>query len=168
MNIKLNNRWQWWLLLLGLTLAITSYFNEPQSSTDVVAAVSKSERHKTEHSDSAQTHDIKLAQLQEKRVVNGDTDLFRSKSWYVPPPPPPAMPPPAPVAPPLPFTFLGKEQKPGGKLTFFIADQNRVYLVHGGETLGTQYHVEGIKNGKLALTYLPMKKIQYLDLSGGH
>lgn len=169
MNIKLSNRWQWWLLSLGLALAVSGYFNEPQSATNVVAATSKADRHRAGHGRNAQepAQDIALSQLKRPKTVADAGDLFRTKSWYVAPPPPPAPPPPVPVAPPLPFSFLGKEQKAGGKMTFFIADQNRVYLVHSGESLGNSYHVDGIENGKLALTYLPMKKKQYLDLSGG-
>lgn len=92
--------------------------------------------------------------------------LFRPKSWYVAPPPAPAPPPPVPTVPPLPFTFLGKVREPDGQVTIFLSDQDHVYLIHGGETLRGTYHVERIAHDKLTLTYLPLRKKQYLNLTG--
>lgn len=110
---------------------------------------------------------LPLDRLKRTRMQVKSTDLFGAKSWYVPPPPPPPEPPPPPVAPPLPFTFLGKIQEPAGKLTIFLAGANRVYLVSQGETIDDTYHVDGIEDGKLALTYLPLQIKQYLDLGEG-
>ena len=109
--------------------------------------------------DSIQLERLKRARMQVKKA-----DIFRSKSWYVPPPPPPPAPPPPPTAPPLPFTFLGKFQESDGKLTIFLAGENRVYLVGEGETIDNNYHVDGIADGKLELTYLPLKIKQYINL----
>ncbi|MBI1425278.1 MAG: hypothetical protein GC149_17665 [Gammaproteobacteria bacterium] len=169
MNIRLNKRWRWWLLALGLTLAVTRYFNGTDQTAGIVAATTHPEPLSVRKSGAVQApaQEIALEQLRQPRTVTDTGDLFRTKSWYVPPPPAPAPPPPVAVAPPLPFSFLGKVLKPDGQLTLFIADKDQVYLVHGGESLGTDYHVDGIENGKLALTYLPMKKKQYLELSGG-
>lgn len=107
---------------------------------------------------------LPLERLKRGRMQVKKTDLFGSKSWYVPPPPPPPEPPPPPSAPPLPFTFLGKIQEPAGKLTIFLAGANRVFLVTQGETIDDTYRVEGVEDGKLALTYLPLQIKQYLDL----
>jgi len=169
MKIRLNNRWKLWLLILGLALLVSTYYDEPGQATDVVAEAT--ERHAGDQSHAARkpAEEIALDQLKQRRTVTASNDLFRSKSWYVAPPPAPvrAPPPPVAVAPPLPFTFMGKEQKANGQLTLFIADADRVYLVHGGETIANNYHVDGIENGKLAFTYLPMKTKQYLAFSGG-
>lgn len=169
MTITINKRRQWWQIALALTLAlvIKIYFDDTNHSEDVVAATTVNERHAGHQSEKKdETQVLSLNQIKQSRTDGDNSDLFNTKSWYVPPPPPPKAPPPAPTAPPLPFTFLGKVQKPDGTFTLFISDQNRVYLVHGGETLKKVYHVDGIENGKLALTYLPMKEKQYLELSG--
>ena len=152
MNFKINNRMKLWLVMLALAFAATSFFNEPEQSTNVVAATTDADRHAGGKSRSARDpgQAIALDELHRPRAVADTSDLFRT----------------VPVAPPLPFTFMGKVVK-DGKLTFFISDNERVYLVHGGETIANNYHVDGIENGRLAFTYLPMKQKQYIELSGG-
>lgn len=166
----INTRWRWLLsgLALSLALVISSYFSDTPQNTISQGTSKNNVFHAGSHKrhDTTHTQNIALNQLKRSRVVANVDGVFRPKSWYVPPPPPKAPPPPAPMAPPLPFTFLGKVQKPDGSLTIVIANKSRVFLVHGGETLDNNYHVDGIENGKLALTYQPMKKKQYLDLSG--
>jgi len=107
---------------------------------------------------------LQLERLKRARMQVKEADVFRAKSWYVPPPPPPPAPPPPPTAPPLPFTYMGKIQEPNGKLTIFLAGDNRVYLVSAGETINQIYHVDGIEDGKLALTYLPLQIKQFLSM----
>lgn len=172
MSITLNKRWRWWLsgLALSLVLAASSYFTSPQQTAHTNNMSTDGVHHAGVHpraKDTAQQV-IALNQLKQTRTVTDSSELFRPKSWYIPPPPPPAPPPPVATAPPLPFSFLGKVQKPGGKVTIFLSDKDRVYLVHGGETLGDSYRVDGIEHGKLALTYLPLKKKQYLNLVETH
>jgi len=157
-----------WFLAISVTafLVIKTYLNDTgSSSTDVVEAV---QNENAKHSRTAAADKlpalISLASIKKTRAGSGNEDLFRSKSWYVAPPPPPPAPPPAPVAPPLPFTFLGKSTQPDGSQTLFISDQSHVFLVHGGETLNKNYHVDGIEGSRLVLTYLPLKQKQYLNL----
>jgi hypothetical protein len=172
MTISINKRWRWWLLALGVTLllVVKGYLDDPEQTTTVVAATSNDARHDSMRDSTNETHATRVAleHLQQTRNVTDTADLFRPKSWYVAPPPQPAPPPPVAIAPPLPYTFIGKVEESDGKLTLFLSDQNRVYLVHGGETLGNTYHVDGIENGKLAMTYLPLKKKQYLNLVEAH
>ena len=107
---------------------------------------------------------LSLERLKRARMHVKKVEIFGAKSWYVPPPPPPPVPPPPPSAPPLPFTFLGKIQESEGKPTIFLAGENRVYLVREGETIDNTYSVDGIENGKLELTYLPLKIKQYINM----
>jgi hypothetical protein len=166
-----NKRWWWWLagLAVTLTLVAKNHSNDSYHATSAVT-VTDHTRHLRSHRASKDNRPqyIALNLLHRSKTSDDTSDLFRSKSWYVPPPPAPPAPPPIATAPPLPFTFIGKVQKPDGKLTLFLSDQNRVYLVHGGETLSHTYHVDGIEHGKLALTYLPLKKKQYLNLVEAH
>lgn len=107
---------------------------------------------------------IQLDRLKRSHAKDKKTNAFPAKSWYVPPPPPPPVPTPPPSAPPLPYTFMGKILEPQGKLTFFLAQGDKVHLVSAGETIDNTYTVDGVENGKLTLTYLPLQIKQYLYL----
>ena len=102
--------------------------------------------------------------------------LFAKHSWYVapptPPPPPPAaaaepVEPPKPVAPPLPFTYMGSYAPNGANPVFFLTQGDRVYDVHVGDTLeGGTYSVDAFTNGALIFTYKPLNQQQQL-ITGG-
>jgi len=171
MKLSPKKRWAFWGISLAAAVALvaTSNGDRTDSAASVVAEAAPHPRHDTAGQDDA-SRPTALALGRLNRIALGaqSADLFRHKSWYVPPPPPPPAPPPRPTTPPLPFRFIGKVRSPQGKLTIFIADQSHVYLIHGGETLHNTYHVDGFHNGKLALTYLPLHTKQYLDLTGTH
>jgi len=102
-----------------------------------------------------------------------EEDVFKSKSWYVPPPPPkpvklppapPPPPPPPPTAPPLPYSFMGSYDEPGGKSTIYLTKAGRIYSVSQGETLDGIYRVEGINSGNFTMTYLPLNIKQTLRI----
>jgi len=113
---------------------------------------------------------IALERLKRTGADTQAVDLFATKSWFVPPPPAPPPPPPAPAAatppsaPPLPFTFLGKMQEPGAKLIIFLVNGERVLTVTEGEIIDNTYSVDGIEQGQMVLTYLPLKIKQYIDI----
>ena len=163
-----STRQRLWFVAISVTafLVVKTYLNDSTSSSPNVVEAVNNKIARTRRSDSTDNLPalISLESIKKTRASNSNEDLFRSKSWYVPPPPPPPAPPPKPVAPPLPFTFLGMSTHPDGSQTLFISDQTRVFLIHGGETLDQNYHVDGIQNGKLVLTYLPLKQKQYLNL----
>jgi len=171
MTATIIKRRQWWQIALALTLAllIKIYLDDTNHAEDVVAVTTVNDRHAEHQSEkNGEAQVLSLNQIKQSRTDDDNSDLFSTKSWYVPPPPVPPAPPPAPTAPPLPFTFMGKVQNPDGSQTLFLSDQKRVYLVHGGETLAKNYHVDGIEHGKLVLTYLPLNKKQYLNLAEAH
>jgi hypothetical protein len=99
--------------------------------------------------------------------------LFAVHSWYVPPPPPPPAPAPAaaslapqvPVAPPLPFQFMGSYKPDGAAAVFFLTRGDRVYDVHVGDTLENTYSIDGFNGTQLLLTYKPLNIKQ--ELSAG-
>ncbi len=95
------------------------------------------------------------------------TDVFMSRSWYVPPPPPPsraAMPPAPPSAPPLPFAYLGKIEETARAPVFFLQKGDKMYTVSAGDTIDGVYRVEGETGGRLRLIYLPMDFAQAVEL----
>lgn len=116
------------------------------------------------------------------RIVSGDTvqiplrtshsviaNLFEAHSWYKPPPAPPprlrsSFESRAPVAPPLPFEYLGRYEQVGEDTVFVLANDDRVYDVHLGDVIENTYSVDAVVNGQLMFTYLPLNQRQRLQL----
>jgi hypothetical protein len=97
--------------------------------------------------------------------------LFAAHSWYVAPPPPPPVvqipvAPPKPVAPPLPFTYMGSYAPSGAKPVFFLTQGDRVLDVHIGDVLDNTYSVDAFANGALVFTYKPLNQQQQLTTGG--
>lgn len=92
------------------------------------------------------------------------TDAFASRDWTPPPPPPPPPPPqPPPQAPPLPFTYIGKQLEDDGWVVF-LARQDRTYVVRAGEVIESAYKVDIVMPPVLTLTYLPLTQAQTLTI----
>jgi len=87
-------------------------------------------------------------------------DPFRSKSWFVAPPPPP---PPKPVAPPLPFQFLGKVIE-DGEIRVFLHHQGKHIVAKLGDVINGIYSVEEIGGGRMTFLYQPLKEKQILSI----
>ncbi len=71
-----------------------------------------------------------------------------------------------PVAPPLPFTYMGSYAPNGAKPVFFLTQGDRVYDVHIGDTLDGTYSVDAFNNGALVFTYKPLNQQQQLNTGG--
>ncbi len=100
----------------------------------------------------------------EDRFNAGEQDVFGRQDWTPPPPPPaPAPAPPPPSAPPLPFTFIGKSLQ-DGVWQVYLARGDRTYLVRDKEVIDGTYRVDAIKPPVLTLTYLPLDKVQQLNI----
>lgn len=94
---------------------------------------------------------------------NGSDGLFASKSWTPPPVMAKLAPPPPPSAPPLPFTYLGK-QTAGGKMEVYLARGDEIFVVRDQTVIQNTYRVESIKPPMLTLVYLPLNEIQRLSI----
>lgn len=95
-------------------------------------------------------------------------NAFRAMSWYVPPPPPPPsrpLPPPPPMAPPMPFSFLGRYEE-GSTRIILLVRGDRIYTVAEGEVIDNTYRVEKLAGGQLELTYLPLNITQTISAGG--
>ena len=68
-----------------------------------------------------------------------------------------------PVAPPLPFRYLG-QMTDEGRVTLFLSVNERNIAVRAGETIDDQYRIESIDNGVAVFTYLPLKHRQTLPV----
>ena len=90
----------------------------------------------------------------------------RSPKTPVPAPQTLQAPPPVPVAPPLPFTFMGRYVESGDPV-FFLTAGERLLLVHAGDVIDGTYRVEGMVGDALDITYLPLSIKQSVEVGGG-
>ena len=164
MKLPHDKRWRWGLGSVATTLAVAMTVGANQQNDKAASDIAQPAPHKPRTEPAPAGDSLALERLKRSRMAVKEVAIFNAKSWYVPPPPPKPAPPPPPSAPPLPFTFLGKKMEPGGKPTIFLAGSNRVYLVKDGETIDNIYRVEGVEDGKLVLTYLPLQIKQYIHI----
>ena len=115
------------------------------------------------------------AQADRGGAIPGDTGQpFVSTSWLPPPPPPPkpvvvvAAPPAAPVAPPLPFTFVGLVEKGTPKPQAFLARGDELLVVSQGDMLDNgAYRIDAVTPTQIVFTHVPTNTKQIISLSGG-
>ena len=98
--------------------------------------------------------DIDVAKLEARVDQGAKVDAFA--------PPQAAQAPAKPVAPPLPFRYVGK-MLDGDKLAVFLVNGNESLAVATGERIG-EYRVEKITDAEIVFTYLPLKTKQSLPL----
>jgi hypothetical protein len=169
-------------ILLGAAAAITTYvFMGPSDVQTVEIAKNAAKPGVTRVAQAARTHRQNPAQtvyLLAHRVSDDSSaqSLFAAHSWYTPPPPPPPAPPApqltaaeeaarrVPVAPPLPFAYMGTYTPDGSAPVFFLTQGDRVYNVRVGDTLNDTYSIDSVTNGQLVMTYKPLQIQQQLTV----
>lgn len=114
---------------------------------------------------------LRLDKLARVEVSEPELDPFAGKSWYVPPSQPlpvePVVSTPAlPVAPPLPFRYMGRMLEENGHMVIYLTQGAHVYSVSEGDMLEGNYRLERIESSQLVLTYLPMNISQVLNMNG--
>jgi hypothetical protein len=98
-------------------------------------------------------------------VMAGADGMFGTQSFTPPPPPPPKPPPPPPpVAPPLPYTFIGKAVSDGAWEVFLARGPDRTLIVRNQMVLDGAYRVDAIAPPVMKLTYLPLNQVQQLNI----
>jgi len=108
---------------------------------------------------------LPLQKLKRERQSSKVYNLFKVHSWVVVPPTKKIKqaPPTPPVAPPAPFTYLGKlENTPKGTLIFLMAN-NKLYSVIKGEKIDQQWRLDAEETNTLRLTYIPLNLTQTLS-----
>lgn len=118
-------------------------------------------------SEPVQSVNIPWQKLQRQPLVNQVDNVFKVHSWLVvpkvakikePPPPPP-------MAPPAPFTYMGKlEDSPKGTQVFLMRD-GKLYTVIKGQKIDAQWRLDSEENNSIRLTYLPLNLPQILAKS---
>ena len=97
-------------------------------------------------------------------------NLFRLHSWAPPPPPVvhiKAIAPPKPVAPPVPFSYLGKKFE-NGVWEVYLARGNETFVVREKSMIDGTYRAESVHPPVLTLIFLPLKQQQTLPIGEGH
>lgn len=107
---------------------------------------------------------LQLERLKRAKAKAKKTDAFTAKSWHVPTPTPTPPPPPPPTAPPVPFTFMGKQVETDGNITIFLSQGDRMHLVKPGDKIDNTYSIDAIESGKLIITYIPLQIKQFVIL----
>ena len=101
---------------------------------------------------------IPWQKLEREPLSSQPQDLFKVHSWLVLAPVRKAKPPPAPlpVAPPAPFTYVGKlDDSPTGT-QFFLMANARLFSVRKGENIDQQWRLDNEDASSLHLTFLPL------------
>ena len=107
---------------------------------------------------------IPWQKLEREPLSSQPHDLFKVHSWLVLAPVRKAKPLPAPlpVAPPAPFTYIGKlDDSPTGT-QFFLMENGRLFSVHKGEKIDQQWRLDNEDASSLHLTFLPLNLPQIL------
>jgi hypothetical protein len=92
--------------------------------------------------------------------------VFMGQNWNPPPPPPPPVsnvPPPPPMAPPMPFTYIGKSVADGA-WEVYLSRGDKTYSVRNQTVIEGTYRVEKIVPPLMSLTYLPLKQQQQMNI----
>lgn len=92
--------------------------------------------------------------------------VFQGQSWNPPPPPPPPVsnaPPPPPMAPPIPFTVLGKAAADGA-WEVYLARGDKTYVVKTQTVIDGTYRVDKIAPPLMSVTYLPLNQVQQINI----
>lgn len=113
--------------------------------------------------------DLDLEKLKRPRKQETIADLFAPPKVAPPLAAAPVVekaesaPPPAPVAPPLPFQYLGRIID-GDKIAVFLTRGDEHYSVETGQRIDNLYRVENVTDTAVILTYLPLGTRQVLPV----
>ena len=166
----ITRRWIFLGMLLVLSLLAAVYVaNDNESEAAVVPEMSRQNRPQRVQATDAMAHNVALPAETYPDVIDRSfqrpaqqevKDVFAPHSWYVPPAPI-AVAASVPTAPPLPFVYLGKLLE-DGKLTIFLARQDKNFTVREGDLIDDTYRVDAIKGTVMELTYIPLNIRQTL------
>jgi hypothetical protein len=158
-----------WLLggAFLLTVAATASVNRQDENDAEVVQADLSKAHvphqNIERSATTQpSSDVLVGKLKRPLMPDDVKNMFIAKSWYVPPTAPKIIP--HPVAPPLPFVYIGKMLEEYNNSTVFLERQHRILVVREGDAIDANYRVDEIKPPMMTLSYLPLNIKQTMQI----
>lgn len=177
-----NKRWRLWLPLLGVG-AWLALFGDKSPVTGVALSLPTNARSASESGITAtEQTETSLAvaaasplALQSREQLFGKAtdaaaadkparrDLFATRTWTPPPSPPPPAPAASPVAPPLPFTFVGKKLE-DDTWEVYLARGEQAYIAREGQVLESHWRVDKIAPPSLSFVYVPLGQVQSLSI----
>lgn len=183
MTTQVQSNKKWWVLLpvllLAAWLAVFGDKTPVQAPLPTVGSVQKpspldvkpspdGQRANASSSEQSSMTLIELVprkQLIQGTATNGKTprDLFTDRSWTPLARPAAAVAPPPPMAPPVPFAYLGKRLE-GEKWQVFLGRADQTFVVSVGSTIDNLYRVDSISPPNLSLTYLPLGQSQSVSI----
>lgn len=166
-----HRRWRLWLPLLALSFYLVWQAPSPQEDADIVRPVLNRPQPTSERAAPAES--VPLLAIQDRHATASHSDpkaqddasgvdLFSQRSWTPPPRPQPvvkASPPPPPMAPPLPFTLIGKQWN-GTSWEVYLSRGDFTHIVREGTQFAQHYQVERIAPPHMTLIYLPLEQTQ--------
>ena len=164
-------RWAVLIVLLVATVALIVFDRQTSQSAAIVEAVAPrtpaepapeapSGARSPERGDGSM-----ILPIRPRAEAGNIDDAFATLDFRPPPPPPPKPIAQPPVAPPLPYTVLGKKLEDGAWQVFLRRD-DQILVVKTLDTIDGAYRVEEIRPPVMTLTYLPMKSRQTLPIGG--
>ncbi|BCG02462.1 hypothetical protein PPGU19_070300 (plasmid) [Paraburkholderia sp. PGU19] len=160
------------VLFLSCALVL-AFMSQSQDDAIVEAAPHAPAAHSTSASTTARatratTGVVAIAsvRVREGRSGSGAHPLFNT--LLLAPPLPSAAPaqadvPPLPSTPPMPFTYIGKQQS-AGHWEVYLARGDDTLIVHDQMVVDGDYRVDSIAPPNMTLVYLPLKLVQTLDI----
>lgn len=177
-------------IVMGVALAATAWlalFGDNSPSGDIAEPVARSGASTAASAapaaapaprggkDGKPQADVAILRLTPRAMLVGESGdatfasgegVFLGQNWNPPPPPPPPPskePPPAPVAPPMPFTVLGKGVADGA-WEVYLARGDKTYVVRNQTVIDGTYRVEKIAPPLMSVTYLPLNQVQQINI----
>lgn len=108
--------------------------------------------------------DIDVGRIQRSHLAtaNSSVDPFKQETFAAEPASGAGTSAPNPVAPPLPFVYVGK-MIDEGKLSIFVARGDDSFTLHKGQKID-DYRVDKVTESSVVFTYLPLKQKQELNI----
>lgn len=180
------NKWLIGFMLLTIILTAWTAFNDNTNKVDDLVSDKPVQQRVLDKSTSIQRQAIQLPleitanqraavtansalfpwqQVTRKPPSAKPYNVFKVHSWVVVPPviKQKPQPPPPPVAPPAPFTYMGKLEDPIRGTQVFLTLNGRLYSVFKGEKIDQQWRLDTEDANNIILTFLPLNLPQALS-----
>ncbi|MGF6092755.1 hypothetical protein [Pseudomonas sp. 18173] len=161
-----------WVAFFGVAAALAwfpEYFKQADDSDPAVAAVATPAKGKTPGTLAAASTAAAVAPIKDLSPAG---DLFAARSWKAAPALGTVTEQPAvdvtpvvqtPIAPPLPFQFVGRLDD-RSDLQVFLQNGEKIYVVRKGDVIDETWRIERISKEELSLVYLPLHLAQTLSV----